>query len=123
MNESINKIIDISGPVMILSLFAMTAYLFRKKVYTALELRKKIIWPSIVFEYRDHTKKYNGKVGIYYYIFCPSALITTVLIIFQAATIAHEASTPIFITAMITAATIIPIICYWIYSLWKGKYF
>jgi len=123
MNDYINVMIGIVGPVMILSLLSMGSYLVRRKIYTAWELRKNILWPTIAFSYRDYTRKHFGKVGILYYVFCISGVVTTLAILLQAITIAYKASKPILFTVILTGCVILPIIGYWIYTMWKERYF
>jgi hypothetical protein len=52
----------------------ITVYL-RTKGYTYWRLQSEYLFPKILFLYRDYTRKYKGKTGVWYYIFLVSGLL------------------------------------------------
>jgi hypothetical protein len=123
MKEIINIITTVSGLAFIASLFAMSAYLYRAKIYTAWQLRTTFMWPKIIFEYRDHTTKYTGKKGIWYNICKVSFFLLVVTFIASVVPQLLLLPTAIAIVVLIAAVTLIPAIGYAIYGLSKEKYF
>ena len=123
MKEILNGITTIAALVFLASVFAMSAYLYRTKIYTGWQLRTNFLWPRIIFEYRDHTKKYSGKKGIWYSICKLSFFILIASVIASFVPHFFLLPTAIAIVVIIFAATIIPAIGYAIYGLSKEKYF
>lgn len=123
MKEILNGIATIAALLFLASVFAMSAYLYRAKIYTGWQLRTNFLWPKIIFEYRDHTKKYSGKKGIWYNICKVSFFILIAAAIASIVPQLFLLPTPITIVVLIFAATIIPAIGYAIYGLSKEKYF
>ncbi|MBU2622750.1 MAG: hypothetical protein KKD92_10575 [Proteobacteria bacterium] len=123
MTEILNVIITASGLIFLLSFFAMASYLFRAKVYTMWQIRVNPLWPRIIFEYRDHTKRYSGKIGIWYYISGGSFFIFVFTMATANVPQLFVLPAPITIIIMAVAVFIIPAIGYAIYGLSKEKYF
>jgi hypothetical protein len=123
MTEVLNVVSTISGLTFITSLFAMSAYLYRAKVYTAWQLRTTFLWPRIIFEYRDHTEKYSGSKGIWYSICKVSFFILLGTVIVSLVPQILLLPKAILVVVLILAATIIPAIGYAIYGLSKERYY
>jgi len=123
MTTIIDYIINISALISFISLFAMSAYLYRAKIYTAWQLRTYFLWPRLLFEYRDHTRKYSGKIGIWFPIFKVSFLILSGVFVSSSVPQLFSLPTPILIIILIFAVTVIPALGYAIYGLSKEKYY
>lgn len=123
MKEILNDITTIAALVFLASVFAMSAYLYRAKIYTAWQMRTNFLWPKTIFEYRDHTTKYTGKKGIWYNICKVSFFLLVVTCIASVVPQLLLLPTAIAIVVLIAAVTLIPAIGYAIYGLSKEKYF
>jgi hypothetical protein len=123
MKDIINLLTVSTGAIFLISLFAMSDYLYRKKIYTWWQLRFNFMWPRIIFEYRDHTKKYSGKEGIWYNISKVSFIILVITFIATILPHIYSLPTPILIVIAIFVVTIVPALGYAIYGLSKEKYF
>jgi hypothetical protein len=123
MTEIVTLIETISGLIFLASFFVMDAYLYRAKIYTAWRMGVNPLWPRIIFEYRDHTKKYSGKIGIWYFISKTSFFILLGAFIASIMPQLFSLPTPIAIIVLIVGGTVIPAIGYAIYGLSKEKYF
>ncbi len=123
MNELLNIIITAAAGLCIVSLFGMGDYLRQKKIYTWWQLRFNLMWPRILFQYRDHTQKYSGKKGIWYHLAKISFLIFIMSVIAVTAPKLIQLPTPLAILVLIVIATLVPAIGYAIYGLSKEKYF
>jgi hypothetical protein len=76
LEKILGIIFDIFSPLSVISLFAIGAYLYRKKVYTAWQVRTAFYWPQLIFDYKNHTKKTMGHIGIWYYVIIASIALT-----------------------------------------------
>lgn len=86
-------------------------------------MRVNPLWPRVIFEYRDHTKKYSGKIGSWYYISGASFLVLVFTMLAVIVPQLFVLPTPISIIIMAVSVVIIPAIGYGIYGLSKEKYF
>lgn len=73
------KLIIISGPLVIFSVFGMWSYLVRKGIWDAWE--HFFMWPRIVIDYRNHTRERSGSIGIFYYVFTVSLVMTILSVV------------------------------------------
>jgi hypothetical protein len=74
-----NKLAPIFGPLLIFSVFGMWSYLVRKGIWDTWE--HFFIWPKIVIDYRKHTKERSGHVGIFFYVFTISFIVTIISVL------------------------------------------
>lgn len=83
MTENIFEIIfKISGPLSVISIFAIGFYLHRNKLYTTCQLRKTFFWPELLIKYREHTRSTHGHTGIWFYVAIVS-LVLSILSVFS----------------------------------------
>ena len=123
MKEIISGIIYVSALIFLASIFAIGAYLYRAKIYTTWQLRTTFLWPKIIFEYRDHTKKYQGTKGIWYGICKVSFLVLFAAVLASIVPQILLLPKAIAVAVFIFAATIVPAIGYAIYGLSKERYY
>jgi hypothetical protein len=81
MEKLFDYIFSIFGPLSILSMFVIGFYLYRKKLYTAWQLRMTFFWPELIIKYRDHTRQNEGHIGIWYYVAIVSILLSVISIL------------------------------------------
>ena len=81
MEKLFDYIFTIFGPLSIFSMFVIGAYLYRKKLYTAWQLRMTVFLPELIIKYRDHTRQNEGRIGIWYYIAIVSILLSVISIL------------------------------------------
>lgn len=74
-------VFEIFGPLSVISLFVIGSYLYRKRLYTAWQIRAAFFWPELIIKYRDHTKQVLGHIGIWYYIIIVSIALSLVSIL------------------------------------------
>ncbi|MHA2088964.1 MAG: hypothetical protein ACW972_11855 [Promethearchaeota archaeon] len=123
MRDLLPYIIEVSGLLSITSLFAIGFYLKRNKIYTLKQLRRKVLWPEIIFQYRDHTKIYSKKTGSWFYIFSCSILILLLSGTIEFLLHASSWPQPVMFIVIIVLMLILLIIGYAIYNIGKEKYF
>jgi len=116
-------IITISGTISIVSFFAIGLYFLNRNIYTCWEFRRKLLWLEVIYQYRDHTRKNAGNVGIWYYILLISILITIISVLTMLAIKLRAASWPVIFVVVFSALLIIPLLGYAIYNMSKEKCF
>jgi hypothetical protein len=79
IQEIAEKMIAISGPLVIFSVFGMWSYLVRKGIWDTWE--HFFMWPRIVVDYREHTKERSGRTGILFYVFSTSLVVTVISVV------------------------------------------
>lgn len=93
MTGKILKIIlEICGPLSILSIFVIATYLYKNKVCTGWEIRTAFLWLQMIVDYKDHTKKNLGHVGIWFYVFIVNIILSllSILALVMTNIIAHK---------------------------------
>jgi hypothetical protein len=123
MSQLLNILTEAFFLIFLSSLFVIGLYLYRAKVYTWLQLRFNFMWPRIIFEYRDHTRKFTGKTGYWFYVSKFSFFILFALLLIEASLNLSSVPFPVRILIIIGAVIIIPSIGFVIYNLSKDKYF
>ncbi len=123
MEPLLNSLINIFFLAFLLSLFAMGYYLYEAKVYTYMQLRFTFMWPRLIFEYRDHTRKFLGKTGKWYPVCKISFSVLSVSLLILSSKYLLSIPLPISIVIFIAAIIIFPSIGFVIYNLSKDKYF
>lgn len=83
MKAFIDGIADYSGPGALLTLLAIWLYVVVKKQKISF-LEYMLYIPSLFREYRELTKKENGRVGWLYYLFFILIILTFISIFFSA---------------------------------------
>jgi hypothetical protein len=116
-------LLTLGFPTVLFSLAMMGCYLVRSGVYTVWQLRTKLLWPEIIFEYRDHTRRHLGKVGIVYYVFLVAMLLVGIAASAELAIITLPAPLPIIIVVWFTYALLVPLLGFVIYRLSQEKHF
>ena len=123
MENFLFYIIELSLPLAIISVFFMARYFVGHKIYTWWQIRLKILWPVLTFEYRDHTRKNMGKVGLWFYIFWVCILVSFLAGLTSLAFELSEAPMPIVFLVLFSALLIIPLLSFAIYNMSKEKYY
>jgi len=84
VEKVLNSMIDVFGPLAVVSLLAIAFYLYRHGIYGVWHLSIAFNWPELVSKYRDHTRMTKGKTGIWYYVLSLSfpALIVSIVSLF-----------------------------------------
>ncbi len=121
MIASISEILTNFGWLMVLSGLVMLIYLM-KNGYSYLKLQTDFIFPKFLFVYRDHTKKYKGKTGIWYYIFLLSTGLVFVGILLELWDVLSVANWGIKFAVIFTFFLIVPLLIYAIYNMSKEDY-
>jgi len=110
-------------PIVLVSLAIMAHYLVQRRVYTWWQLRTKLLWPEIIFEYRDHSRKHRGRAGMCYHAFSFGISLVITAASVELAIITAPAPLPIVIVVWFTYVLFVPLLGFMIYRLSKEKYF
>ncbi len=78
IDKILDMVFEISGPLSIISMFAIGTYLYKNKVYSVWGLGTAFLWPQLIVDYRIHTKKNLGHVGIWFYVVAVSICLSLV---------------------------------------------
>jgi len=123
MKTALDILTTISFSTAIISAIAMSFYFLNRGVYTYWQMQWKVLWLELIFRYRDHTKKNNGRVGTWYYIFLVNIFISIFSILAELALHMLTATWPIIIVVAFSALLLVPLIGYAIYNISKEKYY
>jgi hypothetical protein len=123
MRRVAEYLLTVGGPIALLSGAMMAHYLVRNRVRTWWQVRREFLWPKIIFEYRDHSRRYRGKAGIWYYVFSISVFFVFIASSIELAMITASAPLPLIIVVSFTYLVLVPLVGYVIHMLSREKYF
>lgn len=123
MKKLVLYIVELSLSLTILCFLMMGYYFVKYKIYTWWQIRLKFLWPILTFEYRDHTKKHFGKVGILFYVFWICFLVSLLGGLIELALELSEAPTPIIFAVSFSVLLLIPLLGFAVYNMSKEKYY
>ncbi len=79
----IDKLLGIFGFTSVMSLMLIVIYMKVTNQYSFTQMRYNPLWPKLIIEYRDFTKKKTGRVGALYYLFIVSVSFVVVCLIIK----------------------------------------
>ncbi len=76
-------LLNIFGPLTVISFFCIVFYFRSEKEYTLTQMQLNPLWLNLVGEYKKYTKKKNGRIGFFYYLFLVSITISIISILIE----------------------------------------
>ena len=116
-------IVWISAFISVTSHLAMSLYLRHEGVYSYWSFDFHGTVYKHFYQYRDHTKKYKGKIGFWYYVALISDPIFFILILIPFAIKLISAHWAIIFAVSLGFITVVPLLIYALYLMSKEKYF
>jgi hypothetical protein len=108
-------------PLTLVSVGMMGRYLVQNRVSTWWQLRTTLLWPEMIFKYRDHSRRHRGRTGSWYYVFSVAIILVVLAGSLDLAIITAPAPLPILIAVWFTYLLFVPLLAVVIYNLSKVK--